>query len=394
MNRLLPAAVALGLAAPAIAARAQIALSANDNKLVLDNGAVRSARDPSPDTLSIIDLSASPPRLRAEIQVPASVIGPPTSVAIAPNERLALVTANQRHDPADPSKLVPGNGMAVVDLSSNPPRVAATVNTGSGPAGVSINPAGTLALVANRAEGTVSVYRIANGATVTPLGKVEIGPVSSEVSHVAFTPDGRHALVTRYGDHMVNVLNIDNEKVIKTNREITTGVRPYGLSIAPHGRWAVVANIGRGTGDADTVSLIDLTREPWRIVDTASVGQTPEGIQASPDSRFAAVTVMNGSNKPPNSPFHGQGLVRMLRVAEGRLSIVSEARVGAWSQGVAFSPDGRTLLVGNTADREVQVLRVSEEGRLTDTGGRIGVAGGSAALRTVAEFGLAAGGRR
>jgi 6-phosphogluconolactonase (cycloisomerase 2 family) len=389
MNRFMPAcaALALALAAPAAAAQAQIALSANDNKLVLDNGATRTARDPAPDTLSVIDLSANPPRLRGEIQVPASVVGPPSSVAIAPNERLALVTANQRHDPADPSKLVPGNSMAVVDLSSNPPRVAATVQTGSGPAGVSINRAGTLALVANRAEGTVSVYRIQNGTAVAPAGKVEIGPVSSEVSHVAFTPDGRHALVTRYGDHMLNVLQIDNDGVTKTNREITTGVRPYGLSVTPDGRWAVVANIGRGTGDADTVSLLDLGREPWRIVDTVSVGQTPEGIQTSPDGRFAAVTVMNGSNKPPGSPFHGPGLVRMLRIADGRLSVVSEARVGTWAQGAAFSADGRTLLVGNMVEREVQVLRVSEEGKLTDTGTRLGVAGGSAALRTAAEYG-------
>ena len=393
MNRLLPAAVLASLATLPGAAPAQIALSANDNKLVLDNGATRTARDPSPDTLSIIDLSANPPRLRGEIQVPASVVGPPSSVAISPNERLALVTANQRHDSADPSKLVPGNSMAVIDLSSNPPRVVATVNTGSGPAGVSINRAGTLALVANRAEGTVSVYRISDGATVQAAGKVEIGPVSSEVSHVAFTPDGRHALVTRYGDHMVNVLQIENDKVTKTNREITTGVRPYGISITPDGRWAVVANIGRGTGDADTVSLLDLGREPWRIVDTVSVGQTPEGIQTSPDSRFAAVTVMNGSNKPPGSPFHGPGLVRMLRVADGRLSVVSEARVGTWAQGVAFSPDGRTLLVGNMVEREVQVLRVSEDGKLTDAGTRLGVAGGSAALRTVADYGPA-GGRR
>ncbi|MBD0274636.1 MAG: YncE family protein, partial [Acetobacteraceae bacterium] len=287
MNRLLPACCAATLAlavplAPARTQQAEIALSANDNKAVLENGTVRTAREPAPDTLSVIDLSANPPRVRAEIQVPASVVGPPSSVAVSPDGRLALVTANQRHDPADPSKLIPGNSMAVVDLASNPVRVSATLNTGSGPAGVSINRAGTLALVANRAEGTVSVYRIKDGTTVTPAGKVEIGPVSSEVSHVAFTPDGRHALVTRYGDHMVNVLTIDNDKVTKTNREITTGVRPYGLSIAPDGRWAVVANIGRGTGDADTVSLIDLGREPWRIVDTVSVGQTPEGIQASP----------------------------------------------------------------------------------------------------------------
>ncbi len=108
MNRLLPACCAALLASAALSAplraqQAEIALSANDNKSVLDNGVVRTARDPAPDTLSVIDLSANPPRVRAEIQVPASVVGPPSSVAISPDGRLALVTANQRHDPADPS---------------------------------------------------------------------------------------------------------------------------------------------------------------------------------------------------------------------------------------------------------------------------------------------------
>lgn len=380
-RRLLPACAALAAVALAPGpARAEIALSANDNKAVLENGVVRILRDAPPDTLSVIDLSASPPALRAEIQVPASVVGPPLSVALTPDERLALVTANQRPDPADPAKLIPGHSMTVVDLTANPPRIAATLPTGAGPAGVSINRAGTLALVANRAEGTVSVYRI-HGGQVTSAGKVEIGPVSSEVSHVAFTPDGRFALVTRNGDHMVNVLQVDGEKVVKLDREITTGVRPYALAVTPDGRHAVVGNLGRGTGDADTVSLIDLTRQPFRIVDTASVGQTPEGVAASPDGRHVAVTVMNGSNKPAGSPFHGPGLVKLLRIEGGRLQVVSEARVGTWPQGVAFSADGRTLLVGNMVEREVQILRVTEDGKLKDGGTRIKVGGGTAALR-------------
>jgi DNA-binding beta-propeller fold protein YncE len=368
-------------AVPAGEAAGQIAVSANDNKLVLENGRTRVVRDAPPDTLSVIDLAARPPALRAEIALPASVVGPPTSVAISPDERLALATANQRSDPADPGRLVPGNSMAVVDLTANPPRVLATLPTGLAPAGVSINRAGTMALVANRAEGTVGVFRI-QGQEVTPAGKVEIGPVASEVSHVAFTPDGRFALVTRYGDHSINVLRIEGDKVTKTDREITTGVRPYGLAITPDGRWAVVANIGRGTGDADTVSLIDLSREPFRLVDTISVGQTPEGIMTAPDSRHAAVTVMNGSNKAADSPFHGPGLVRMLRIDNGRLSIVGEARVGSWSQGAAFTPDGRTLLVGNMVEKDISVLRVGEDGKLSDTSTRIRVSGGSAALRT------------
>ncbi len=362
-------------------ARPLRAVSVNDSKLVLENGRTRTVRDAPPDTLTVIDLGANPPAVRAEITVPASVVGPPLSVAITPDERLALATANQRPDPADPGRLVPGNTMAVVDIAANPPRLLATLPTGLGPAGVSINRAGTLALVANRAEGTVGVYRI-HGHEVMLVGKIEIGPVSSEVSHVAFLPDGKHALVTRYGDHSVTVLRIEGERVTKSEREITTGVRPYGLAVTPDGHWAVVANIGRGTGDADTVSLIDLRREPYRVVDTVSVGQTPEGIAASPDNRHVAVTVMNGSNKPAGSVFHGQGLVRMLRIADGRLSIVGEAPVGTWSQGAAFSRDGRTLLVGNMVERDISVLRVAETGRLTDTGTRLRVGGGSAALRT------------
>ncbi|MDN3565216.1 lactonase family protein [Paeniroseomonas aquatica] len=381
MRHLLLAGIAvLGLAA---AAQAQLLLSANDNKMVLENGMVRTLREPAPDTLTVIDLATSPPSIRAEINVPASVVGPPLSVAIAPDERLALVTANQRPNPADAGRLVPGTTMAVVDLTATPPRIAATLPTGAGPAGVSINGAGTMALVANRAEGTVSVYRIANGQ-VTVHGKVEIGPVSSEVSHVAFTPDGRHALVTRYGDHSVNVLQIDGDRVVKLDREITTGVRPYGVAVTPDGRHAVVANIGRGTGDADTVSLIDLTREPFRVVDTVSIGQTPEGIQTSPDNRHVAVAVMNGSNKPAGSPFAGRGLVRMLRIENGRLAVVAEAQVGTWAQGVAFSPDGRMLFVGNMVEKDISVFRVAEDGKLAEGGPRIRVGGGTAALRVAA----------
>ncbi|NOG69376.1 YncE family protein [Roseicella sp. DB1501] len=371
------ALLACGTAAPP--ARAQLLLSANDNKITLENGALKVLREPQPDTLSILDLSVSPPALRAEIPVPASAIGPPSSVAVTPNEKLALVTANQRPDPAEPGKLLPGNTMAVIDLTATPPRIAATLPTGSAPAGVSINRAGTLALVANRAEGSVSVYRIAGGQ-VTPAGKVDIGPVGSEVSDVAFTPDGRFALVTRYGDHMLNLLQIEGDKVTKLDREITAGVRPYGVTVAPDGRWAAVANIGRGTGDADTVSLIDLTREPFRVVDTISVGQTPEGIAASPDGRHLAVTVMNGSNKRPGSPFHGPGLVRMLRVENGRMALVSKAQVGAWAQGAAFSPDGRMLFVGNMLDKDLSAFRVAEDGQLTEAGPRIKIAGASAAL--------------
>src|SRR6266567_4123151 len=88
------------------------------------------------------------------------VVGPPQNVAIAPDESIVLVSANMKLDPADPKKLVPDNRLTVLDLKGNPPAVIATLETGLGPAGISINRAGTLALVANRNDGTVSIFTI------------------------------------------------------------------------------------------------------------------------------------------------------------------------------------------------------------------------------------------
>ena len=362
-------------------AEAQIAISANDNKVVLVNGAVQVVKSPAPDTLTVIDLKASPPRVLAEIQAPTSVVGPPFSVAISPDESLALVTANMKVDPADPTKTVPDNRMSVVDLTSSPPKVIATVETGKGPAGVSINRQGTLALVANRNEGTVSVYTI-QGKTVAPAGKIALGDEKSGPSHAVITPDGKMALVTRDGDDRVSLLSIDGTKVEYAKRDLSAGLRPYGIDMAGSGAHAVVANVGRGGGDLDTISLIDLRASPVRVVDTVTVGQTPEGIKLSPDGSTVAVVMMNGSNKPKESPFYADnGKLVLFRVAGKTLQKVAEAPIGHWSQGAAFSADGRTILVGNMVEKDIQVFQWNGT-TLKDTGTRIKVSGGSAALRT------------
>jgi DNA-binding beta-propeller fold protein YncE len=363
------------------AAGAELAISANDNKVVLVNGASTVVQNPAPDTISIIDLSAKPPKLVAEIDVPTSVVGPPSCVALTPDESLALVTSAAKIDPNDKTKTVPDNRLSVVDLKATPPRVIATLETGASPAGLSINRQGNLALVANRGEGTVSVFTI-SGKTVAPAGKVTVGDAKSGTSHVAIAPDGKSALVSRDGDDRISVLKIEGTKVEYTKRDMFAGLRPYGLDIASTGTIAAVANIGRGNGDADTVSLIDLQANPPRVVDTVTVGQTPEGIKISPDGSLVAVVVMNGSNKAKNSPFFSDnGKLVLFRVIGTSLHRIAEAPIGHWSQGAAFSADGHTILVGNMVEKNVQVFEFSGAS-LTDAGTPIAVKGGSAALRT------------
>jgi DNA-binding beta-propeller fold protein YncE len=362
-------------------AHGQLLLSTNDNKVTLVNGVTTVVKNAPPDTLTIIDIKSWPPKVVAELDVPGSVVGPPFSVALAPDESLALVTANEKLDPSDPTKRIANDTMSVVDLKASPPRIIATLETGKNPAGVSITRQGTLALVANRGEGSVSLYTI-QGKTVTPAGKVAIADDKSGTSHAAISPDGKLALVSRDGDDRISVLSIDGAKVEYTKRDLAAGLRPYGIDIASNGAFAAVANIGRGGGDADTVSLIDLKAKPPRVVSTVTVGQTPEGIKISPDGTIVAVVVMNGSNKPKDSPFFADaGKLVLLRVSGTDLSRFAEAPIGHWSQGAAFSPDGTRVFVGNMVEQDIQVFSL-DGGTLRDTGVRIAVKGGPGGRRT------------
>jgi DNA-binding beta-propeller fold protein YncE len=383
MHRRMPMAGALSLAALlplSCGASAQLALSANDGKAVLVDGVNTVPANPPADTVTVIDLNATPPKVVAEIPVPTSVVGPPSSVAIARDESFALVTSAMKLDPADPKKLVPDDRLTVIDLKASPPKVSAQLQAGKGAAGVSINRAGTLALVANRSEGTVSVYSIA-GTTLTPVGKVDFGNDKSGPSHVAIAPDGKTALVTRDGDHKISVLSIDGTKVEYTKRDISAGLRPYGLDIHADGKVAVVANIGTGSGDADTASLIDIAAKPPRVVHTVTVGQTPEGITLSPDGAYAAVSVMNGSNKPKSNPFFNDyGLVKVLSVKGNELVPLTEAKVGHWCQGLAWSKGNRTLLVQCMVENEI--LAFSFDGKELKPAGSIKVKAGPAGIRT------------
>ncbi len=376
------AALALSAALVALpaAAHAQVAVSANDGKAALVDGATAVAKTPVPDTVAILDLAVSPPRVAAELRAPASVVGPPQSVAIAPDRSIALVTSALKLDPADASKTIPDDVVTVIDLRASPPSVAATLHAGRQPSGVSINAAGTLALVANRADGTVSVFTIA-GRTVTPAGVVDLGARDSGPSHVVFTPDGARALVTRNTDSLVSVLDVRGAAVTYGKQDVAAGLKPYGIDVTPDGRIAVVANIGAGTsGGVDTLSVIDLAHAPARAIDHVTVGPIPEGMAISPDGRFVAVTVMNGSNAATGSPlFHDFGLLKILRLDGSSLTPLTEARIGQWCQGVAWHPDGRSLLVQCMIERQIRTFRF--DGTRLTAGPAIAVSAGPAGLR-------------
>lgn len=147
---------------------------------------------------------------------------------------------------------VPDNRLFVIDLAATPPKLIDTLAIGRQPSGLSINRAGTLALVANRADNSVSVLRIAD-RKVTLIDTVAMG---ESVSHVRSTPDGRRALASKFPNHKVAMLEIEGEKVTYNKLDFAAGPWPYNVDVTPDGKLALTAdngNSGASDGQIDTV---------------------------------------------------------------------------------------------------------------------------------------------
>ena len=365
--------------------RAQLMIVGNDQKVKLENG-TNVMQPPGHDTLSIVDIS-KPADLRVVATIPMdnTIAGPPTNLAITPNRDLALVANSLKAVEKDGKWATePDNRLFVVDLEATPPAAIATLNLGKQPSGSAINAAGTMALVCNRADGTISVLSI-NGKEVKVTDTVTVGDPKDSVSAVAITPDGKTALAVKSAIGKVAVLNIDSGKATYDKKnDLPANNYPYNVAVAPDGKLALIANTGNGgssDGNADTVSVIDLEAKPIRIIDHITVGDSPEGLAISPKGNLAVTIEARGSNKSKDTwYYHPSGAVGVLRIDGKHVTHVGEVTVGALPEGVAFSADGGYLYVGNFMDLDLSVLRVSGD-QLTDTGHRFKLPGQPASVR-------------
>jgi DNA-binding beta-propeller fold protein YncE len=357
------------------AANAQLLISGNDEKQAWDDAGKPVYFPPGKDTVSIIDIkNRTKPRIVANLPLMNTVVGPPTNLAITPDESLALV-ANSLDWVQDGAswKGQPDNKVYVIDLKASPPKQIGTVQVGKQPSGMSINKAGTLALVTNRAEGSVSVLSI-SGKDVKLVETVAITPPggpNEQLSAVAITPDGKRALVAKFAVHKVAFLDIGDQKVTYTKYDAATGLWPYNIMVTPDGKLGFAnnnGNSGASDGNMDTVAVIDLEAKPPRVIDQIAVGDGPEGMAISPTGAYAASVILNGSNAAKNASFpHGNSYVTLLKIEGKKVRRVASAQVGGLAEGVAFSPDGQYLYVGNFLDRDMTVLKV-EKDKLTRVG--------------------------
>ena len=375
-----------GLAAgPSSPAAAQILIVGNDEKQGWDENAKPIFREPGKDTLTVIDISKpDTPQIASSIPLMNSVVGPPTNLAVTPSGDIALV-ANSLEPVVQGwgHRLEPDNKVFLIDLKANPPAVIGTVTVGKQPSGMAISPKGDLALVANRADGTISVLSI-RGKEVLVLDTVTVGAGTDQVSAIAITPDGKQALAVKSAANKVALLSIDGQKVTYGKRDLPAGIFPYNIAVTPDGKLALTADTGNGgssDGNADTVSVIDLEADPSRVIDHVPVGDSPEGLAISPKGGLAVTIEARGSNMPRTAFFHhSAGAVTALKIDGKKVAKTGEINVGGLPEGAVFSPDGQYLYVGNFMDGDLWVLRV-EGSKLTDTSQRIKLPGHPASMR-------------
>jgi DNA-binding beta-propeller fold protein YncE len=372
----------------ASAARAQIVLSGNESKVDLTGGSpkVLPNADPNADSLSLLDFSHFPPTVTTVTGVPNTVIGPPSNIAISPDGKLALIANSIRLDPSAAAGWVPESYVHILDLTARPPKVIGRAKTELQPSGLSITPDGRHALVANRASGTVSVLSI-EGTTVRQTQSVKVCEPADGICDVAISPDGKTALasVQKPAGYLALLRLDDSGNVTFTGRKISVYGQPYRVVITPDGDLALTAGTGAGSGlDADAITVIDLKSFPDgpRAIDYVAIGAAPESIEISPDGQLLAATLMNGSNVAPNDPrLSKNGGLDILERRGKTFAKTQSIPVGRIPEGVAFTADGKYLVVQCHPDRQLWIFEVRSGGTVADTGKRLDVPGMPSSVR-------------
>ncbi len=356
MRKYLVCATAMTLLAGA--ARAELAISAHDGKQI------REDKGPTKDQIVMISFGAGKPKVIGSVEAPASMIGPPTSIAVARDFSFAIVTCGQKLDANN--KLQLDDVVTVIGLDDpTKPKVLQTLHAGPGAMGVSMNRSKTLAMVAASGEGAVYVYSIAD-RHLTQVGKIDVG-AKSEPRDVIFAPDGKNAYVVGWGNGKLTKLAIDGTKVTVVG-DIMTGIDPKGQAInnidggdiSRDGRYlynTAFSGTPMGASKTGNIAVTDLRN--FKLVAATEVGSGTENLTLSPDGKYMAVTILNGTAMVRSAPDFNTvlGKLKLYAVNGPKLTFVAEADTGHNCQGTVFSDDNKTILLQCATEKDIEVFR-------------------------------------
>ena len=133
-------ALALALAFAPLAVSAEVMIIGLDDKITIDKNGKQVRRPPGKDTVAIVDISnPEAPKIVANLPLMNTIIGPPTNLAITPDQKLAIVANSvDLQKDGENWKDVPDNKLYVIDLATSPPAHIPTVEVGKQASGLSV----------------------------------------------------------------------------------------------------------------------------------------------------------------------------------------------------------------------------------------------------------------
>ncbi len=163
----------------------------------------------------------------------------PYNVDVTPDGRLALSADNGNAGAAD------GNvdTVSVIDLEASPPRVIDKVVVGDAPEGFAISPTGKLAVAVllhgtNAAKTAFFYHRNAvvvalkiDGKKVTRSNEVEVRGLPEGV---VFSQDGRYIYVGNFIDQDISILRVDGDQIVNTGKSLALPGHPASMRGRTH----------------------------------------------------------------------------------------------------------------------------------------------------------------
>lgn len=365
---------------------------ATENKLELGSGTPEVVPQAPPDVVTLMDYTSERTRVYHLTNVTSSVLSPPSNVAIHPSGQLALISDSIRLDVENPGRWYAQRRVHVLALSRELPRVIGEIQTGWQPSGIAFSRDGRLALIANRAGGSVTVLSV-RPPHVQALDHVQFAEVDDEVTDVAIHPAGHWALACVRERGYLHVLTIREGEsgnpsfrfeVSATDRKVSVFGRPHQVRFTPNGQMALSIGSGWGNGgDADALTVIDASGPTPQTVDYIPLGSGPEGMDLNRDGSLCAVVLMNGSHLAPNDPFYqDHGLVVLLELTGQTYSRRQILKTAPIPTGVVFSPDGRHLLIASHGEKKLQMFPIRDQ-RIYDSGDHLELPGRPGGLRSL-----------
>jgi DNA-binding beta-propeller fold protein YncE len=159
----------------------------------------------------------------------------PYNIDVTPNGKIGISADNGNSGSPDGHV----DTVSIIDLEQTPPRVVDRVVVGDAPEGFAISPKGDVAVAVllggasvpksmwfnTKRNGTLAVLKI-DGKKVTKVGEVEVGGLPEGL---VFSPDGKYLYVGNFTDRDVSILKVDGAKITDTGKKLKLPGQPASM---------------------------------------------------------------------------------------------------------------------------------------------------------------------